>query len=658
MLNTLKKIIRTPYIFYAFILLLGLAAYGLRITELGFYWDDWPWIWSLHINGAQGMLKIDEYHRPLSGVVLYLGGLFAGENPTLWQIYTLVLRISGAAALAFMLNALWRKEKQQVAWIVLLFLLYPGFSQQFVSVNNSRHLFPLITFFLSFGFTIKSLHSEKNARLQTIIALALSIVTMLTSEYYYGLELTRPVLIWLLVRREEKALRPSLLRTFKAWLPYTLLLITLFGWRYSVSTRRNYSITIFDRLNLELLTGAAYDLWDSTFGAWLNIFDLSILSEYGQRTQFLFWGFVVASGIGTLIYLGLQERTITDRSWTRETLLFGGIALVIGLLPFWLTDLDPKLGFPEDRLLLPSALGASILLVVLINLLKPHAAKLLLLAVLVGGAVGHHNQNALVYRSAWASTSSFFQQLSTRAPSLPANTTLLSNQLPGRSTDNSLIAPLNWMYAPHFTDGSIPFQILYVDLRFGRENPEIDESLFTYKPYMRYVFEGSLENTLVVFYEPPACLQLVDPQNPLRKIPAPVGEVTELSNTQLVLTNNGLSAELPAFFAEQNLNVWCDYFQKADLARQQGDWETVAELGDLAFGAGKSPNHPSERIPFIEGYARSDEWEKAVKLTLDSSRQGGIFCEAWTRIKANTEPSQQRDDALDTIKNALECVFE
>ena len=661
--RTVVKIIRAPYMIYLAIVAAGIVVYGLQLSHIGFYWDDWPWVWLLHTNGAQSLLTIDEFHRPLSGVVLYLGGLLAGENPLGWQSYTLALRILGTAALIWLLTNLWQEQRQRVYWVAFLFLLYPGFNQQFVAVNNSRHLFPLVTFLLSLGFTVKAVKSQQNALRHTFIALALSGITMLTSEYYYGLELIRPVIIWLIIRRKEKSFRPSFIAAFKYWLPYALLLTLLFGWRYNVSTRRNYSVTIFDKSGsglLQLAQNAALDLWTATVGAWHSIFSRMTLDEYGKRIQTLYWLVVGIITGGIWLYFGSQPQTDDAKSWRTEALILGGIALVISPIPFWVTGLDPKLGFPNDRLLLPSILPASLLLVVLIDFLfKPRTLKIMIIGLIIGLSAGSHTQNALVYRNAWASTGSFFRQLSIRAPSLPANTTILSNQLPGRSTDNSLIAPLNWSYAPNFTDGTIPLQILYVDLRFGRDNPTIDESIFQSKPYMTYLFEGSVEQTLVVFYEPPACLQVITPEELLRKIPAPMDAVVQYSDPTLIDASTALNATVPDFWQKNTTQEnWCDYFQRADLARQHEDWTTAAALGDAAFGAGKTPNHPSERIPFIEGYAHTGDWEKAIKITLEEKSRNTMLCAVWARIQNETPESAAKKAALHAITENLTCDFQ
>ena len=105
------------------ILFLGVLAYGIHIPFMGFYWDDWPWIWFSNVMGPAGMLRIDIEHRPITGVVLWLGSILAGNNPVGWQIYNLVLRLVGAVSLGWFLKKLWPRQREQIIWVVLLFLI-------------------------------------------------------------------------------------------------------------------------------------------------------------------------------------------------------------------------------------------------------------------------------------------------------------------------------------------------------------------------------------------------------------------------------------------------------------------------------------------------------------------------------------------------------
>ena len=60
---------------------------------------------------------------------------------------------------------------------------------------------------------------------------------------------------------------------------------------------------------------------------------------------------------------------------------------------------------------------------------------------------------------------------------------------------------------------------------------------------------------------------------------------------------------------EQN---WCYWFQKADLARQTEDWETIAAIGDEVLPKMKA-GEASEYFVFAEAYINLDRWEDAIK---------------------------------------------
>jgi hypothetical protein len=123
-------------------------------------------------------------------------------------------------------------------------------------------------------------------------------------------------------------------------------------------------------------------------------------------------------------------------------------------------------------------------------------------------------------------------------------------------------------------------------------------------------------------------------------------------------------ATLPEQIFEANtstLEQWCYYFQKADLARQVQDWEQVASLGDTAFKLDDSPNHASERVPFIEGYAHVGDWETAVGLTLDTIEinkfMGPMLCDTWERILREIPSSESLVAAVQKVEARLACGF-
>jgi len=143
-----------------------------------------------------------------------------------------------------------------------------------------------------------------------------------------------------------------------------------------------------------------------------------------------------------------------------------------------------------------------------------------------------------------------------------------------------------------------------------------------------------------------------------------------LSNVSMIHEDRAVT--MPAsLYAPEPGHGWCYYFEKAELARQAGDWEQVVELGDKAFKLDDSPNDPVERFVFIEGYAHMGDWERAIELSKVSYRVskgyvGPLLCRLWGRIEAETDESRRpatdgsveeakRSASLDTIRNMLSC---
>ncbi|MCJ7700373.1 MAG: hypothetical protein MUO62_02215, partial [Anaerolineales bacterium] len=107
---------------------------------------------------------------------------------------------------------------------------------------------------------------------------------------------------------------------------------------------------------------------------------------------------------------------------------------------------------------------------------------------------------------------------------------------------------------------------------------------------------------------------------------------------------------------------WCYYFEKADLARQTGAWDTVAAFADRAFNVGypdADSKHVSEYEVFIEGYARTNQWEKAWTLSMEAVEidplMAPMICDVWERSTPGTPTSTGKTKALESIRTALEC---
>jgi hypothetical protein len=67
-------------------------------------------------------------------------------------------------------------------------------------------------------------------------------------------------------------------------------------------------------------------------------------------------------------------------------------------------------------------------------------------------------------------------------------------------------------------------------------------------------------------------------------------------------------------FGPEPEHGWCYYYQKADLARQRGDWAEVIRLGDQASAQGLAPGDRIEWMPFLQAYAQVGDIDRLTEL--------------------------------------------
>jgi hypothetical protein len=315
--------------------------------------------------------------------------------------------------------------------------------------------------------------------------------------------------------------------------------------------------------------------------------------------------------------------------------------------------------FPFDRFTIPMMFGASLLAAGAWSLLPRNVVKHLALSLLLGLCVGFHFLTANQYRQEWERQAQFARQLAWRAPALTANTAFITAEIAAlpHNTDNSLTALVNWMYAdPNSQTRALKYGFFFAELRSTSGLSGLATGNVIYEGFDFVTYEGTADNVVLILYEPPSCLRVIDPQiyalHP--QLPEELSELLEFSHPNLVLVEPSAASERLPFFDLSPRESWCYYFEKADLARQMGDWEEVARLGDLGFALEDSPNSPTERTPFIEGYARLGRNERALELTAEAleinPRMQRMLCALWTRIAGEGVDPQAVESALELLR--------
>lgn len=670
-LNRLLQFFVSPAAVPLFLFLLALLAYAPRLADLGFYWDDFPKLWISQRFGAQGLADFFSYDRPLWGVLYQLTTPIFGTHALAWHIFALVLRWGCALLVWMLLRRLWPGREQLAAAAAAFHLVYPGFSQQYVALVFSHYYLVLGAYLLSLYLMLRAVQLQRRRLAWTLAALAASALNLFTTEYFFFPDLLRPLLLWIALA-DGLPWRRRLGKTVLAWLPYLLLFGAALYWRVFIQGFLRYEPTLAEQLLSapgaalpELLARAVRDLWITTGGAWQRAL-LALLTLAGQeratRLGFIALG-LLAAGLSALFFwrFARPEKPALRAAWQPLAIALVSLALAGG--SFWAVDLPIMVVFAADRFTMPFMFGAGLLLAVLIGLLPfGKLGRGLSYGLLLGLAVGMQFVNAQEYRRDWVFQQNFFWQMSWRIPALREGTTLLINEsdMP-HYTDNSLTAPLNWLYDPDSTSRQMKYWLAWPTMRLGVEIPALSPGLPIQVDYRAAVFDGSTDQLLVVLYNPPACLRVLDPEIDRYAgiIPDRLRQALPLSRLDLIQLDAPPARPLPALYGGEPPRRWCYYFEHADLARQRGDWQRAAEAGDQALAEGLHPEDAYEYFVLVEAYAHLGRWDQAIALTRAALAQNEYtnapLCVLWQRIQRQTPDTPDRAVALNEIIPGLTC---
>jgi hypothetical protein len=101
-----------------------------------------------------------------------------------------------------------------------------------------------------------------------------------------------------------------------------------------------------------------------------------------------------------------------------------------------------------------------------------------------------------------------------------------------------------------------------------------------------------------------SCVHVIDGKQPeySRYDSASLRVLGPYSGLEHILVNEPATTPPLLVFGSEPEHGWCYYYQAASLARQQGDWDEVARLGDEAQRQGFKPTDLIEWMPFIQAY--------------------------------------------------------
>lgn len=675
--NKLKRISENPWFYPVVLLFLGFAAYGYVLTSLGYYWADWEIVMFTKLNPAL-QFRFYAHDRPFPWTYHLIYAL-VGSNPIGWHVITLLVRWAGTLFFVNALVLLWPRYKSYLLWLGALLLVYPGFLQQSQSATKARHIMTFMLFALSVYLMVLAIKRPKWARLLFPLSWIATFTHLFTTEYFAGLELMRPVLLWLLLGgdRKKSIIRQVVLTS----LPYVLITAFYFWCRFVYFPDIFHTTSRISDMNsvlggfqesflgsvLSFLNVALLDLIYLIVQVWVNgIINFQGFSFQNRAAWFVFALGILLTVIFAFFYdirekessahLSRVEEDAPESASPAWMFAVGFGLFMLGALPIWLIGKQISAGGWNDRFSLAPMLGATLMVVALLIWFVRPAGQKFILSILLVFSIAVQAWVVNNYRLDWETQLDYYWQLYWRAPALQPGTAVFTFEQPSPSVTHYSDAgfALNILYHYQTKDGSLPYWLFL--RRFHFEYQPDDSFVYDLRGL---VFTGNTSRGISVLHPGRgACLRVLDTAYAYDALYTEGQDVLIAVSNPAAQISNDPAAPLPdpAIFGREPAHTWCYYFQKADLARQEKDWDKVIALYHEAQQEGFVPGYGAEYIPFIEAYAQTGDWQQAYELTRAAQkRSSGIkkmLCTNWSRL--STIPSADAE-VVEQARQSLSC---
>jgi len=687
-INRLKTNYNKPSFLYWGIPLALLAAcfmaFGLLIPWLGYYHDEWHFIYYEAIRGTQGLVDLFNYDgHPLAALVYILSFKLIGLNPIAWHLYSLIWRWLAVTMFWRLLDLMWPGQKRFTFTAALIFTIYPLFALQVLPISYFEVWIGFFLFFLSLYWTGRAIIQPKKFWFFACLAIFAKLCQMLTSEYTWGMEMMRPIIIWILLA-ETTALTAKIKKTTAIFLPYLVIFFSFAIWRsFFYQAGRKEIAFQSDVLSLPLsalLNWLRYAIPDFGFivvTSWYKILDPAYL-DVNNRTNLFLLVLIIISTIGFALFLKKLLPTIVESNSNQSTalqaIIIGCTGFIFGLLPSYMAGYIVYLSDPPGnaRFALGAIPGAALLITGFLELaIHSPRARNIMIATLVGLSIGWHVRYTNEFRDLWKFQVNFYRQLTWRVPAMKPGTALVSvgDFFPAIQYPSAILAisgdyptamAINTIYAGKpGPDGKTPYWF------FPSYDPQMGKSGVVNAQHLDSQFSGVPNQTLYFTYMPQdgQCLRLYafDKMQPgADQRPLDLDKnITLNSFDGIDLNSRGDFSLLDEITGPPVLNTWCYIYENAELSRQKKDWDAISKLWDIATLKHLTPAEGREYIPFIVSLANLDNWQQALALTRSANKitehGTNTYCQVWRVLEQETPSSAEKETVLAQFRENFAC---
>lgn len=602
-------------------------AYLPLIHKLGYVNDDWYLMYSGYVGGADYFHEIFSVDRPMRGYVMQLAFSLFGLSPLPYHLSAFIFRLLSGLGMLWLCNQLWSRSKLENLIASVLFLVYPGFLSQSNPIDYQSQIISLACGMFSVALTIKAIRSVKPFERWTYMAISILLAWVYLGlvEYFIGFEALRLICVVLLFWRDkEKTISTRLTAAFSAFVPFIAGAGGFLIWRlffFSAERRATDAGVQLSALFSSPLTALWWlnyliqDIFKVVVAAWAVPFH-SYAFSLRLRESFLGFGLALLGALILAIALRWEgwekkrEETEADTGSgeMREQMWVAFVTIVAGLLPVIMVNRHVVL--PDySRYTLSASVGVAILLsVVFANITKP-PVRFVVVSIFVVIALQTHYGNAVRVANETETVNNFWWQVAWRAPNIRPGTTLAASYpVASIQEDYFIWGPANHIYHPE-KQAETPIEIGLSAVVLDDDNVSRIIAGRGQESFIRrgdVLVVNDFNNVLVMTQASEnSCLRMVSGNMPELSVfdQHRIMLIAPKSNLDNVVTVGESPVPPAPIFGREPPHEWCYYYQRADLARQQGDWNEVAALYEEAVNAGFHPNDQIELMPFLQAYA-------------------------------------------------------
>ncbi len=663
----LKKFKSTWWPEILFLTIISALVYLPQAARLSFHSDDWYFIFNGLVNGPKAFIDLTLHTRPLRGPLYELLFSLYGLHPLPYNLTLYFWRLLGGLGAVWLFNLLWPRQRQANFFLAALFLVFPGFLWWVSGFEFQPYVLSLTLQVFSIVFTLKAVGANSRWKWLgwAIAAIVSGWIYLALVEFAIGMEAFRILAVSLFLKRKNPLadFKDLSMRTIRASAFFLVAPISFVywyqfifdNWRKAQQASVQLSRILEDPLTaVNWLVRLFQGVLNVTLTAWLVPFNGNFYS--GQPQDFLV-RFAIAAVVIALVALTFffftntapdenPEQLNASGGWQVEMLWVGFLGTIAGVVPVVVANRTVTFNFSQYAL--PASLAGVLFLGGLVFSISSKNLRLIVLSILIGLATLTHQ--AIAYKAVTEEQTiyNFWWQVSWRAPAIRSGTTLLA-QYPFEIGDgDSLIwGPANFIYYPESQNHS-PAEIALSaitlqpetikNIKMGGQVNATD--LVITNAAFHYDFDKLL---MMTQGDASACMRVINPtwpeysihDNGLILAAAPSAKIDGISP-------GTVSPQPPqSLFGTEPAHGWCYFYQKADLARQFGDWLEVSRLGDEARKQNLNPNDAIEWMPFLQAYAISGDIESLDSLAKSIKKEPFYkkqACQVLTQMNENDYP--------------------